>query len=159
MDLMTIAPEAAGSPEALACVDAYFKELGDRFPGGFEPAGCGVVDTADMSPPRGRFLLVRAGGRALGCGGIRTLGDGVGEIKRMWVHPDLRGRGVGRKLLAALEQASRELGHTVVRLDTNGHLEEAISLYTSAGYTPIPRYNDNADADRWFEKALVGSDR
>jgi hypothetical protein len=44
----------------------------------------------------------------------------------------------------------------VVRLDTNGHLDEAISLYATAGYLPIPRYNDNADADRWFEKALVG---
>jgi GNAT superfamily N-acetyltransferase len=157
MELVTIAPEPAGSAEAVACVDAYFHELGERFPGGFEPTGCGVVDTADMDPPGGRFLIVRAGGRAVGCGGVRTLSDGVGEIKRMWVHPDLRGRGVGRQLLAALEQASRELGHTAVRLDTNGHLDEAISLYATAGYLPIPRYNDNADADHWFEKALVGA--
>jgi GNAT superfamily N-acetyltransferase len=157
MDVVTIAAEPAGSPDALACVNAYFEELGERFPGGFEPTGCGTVDAAEMDPPGGRFLVVWAGGRALGCGGVRTLVGGVGEIKRMWLHPDLRGRGVGRQLLGALEQASRALGHTVVRLDTSRHLDEAVSLYIGSGYVAIPRYNDNADADHWFEKTLGGS--
>jgi GNAT superfamily N-acetyltransferase len=158
MDPVTIASEPAGSTDARACVDGYFADLAERFPGEFKPARCGVVDDVEMSPPQGRFLVVRAAGRAVGCGGVRTLEDGVGEIKRMWLHTELRGRGLGRRLLHALEQASRDLGHTVVRLDTSNYLTEAINLYTVAGYRAIPPYNDNADADLWFEKRLTGSE-
>jgi GNAT superfamily N-acetyltransferase len=158
MDPVTIAFEPAGSPDAHECLDRYFADLAERFPGEFEQTRCGVVDDVEMSPPRGRFLVVRAAGRAMGCGGVRTLENGVGEIKRMWLHADLRGRGLGRRLLHALEQASRELGHTVVRLDTINYLTEAINLYTVAGYRAIPSYNDNVDADLWFEKCLTGSD-
>jgi ribosomal protein S18 acetylase RimI-like enzyme len=73
----------------------------------------------------------------------------------MWVHPELRGRGVGRLLLASLEARARELGFSTVRLDTSGHLNEAIALYRAAGYTEITPYNDNPYAAHWFEKHLL----
>ncbi len=88
----------------------------------------------------------------MACGGVQTIGDGVGEIKRMWVHPDWRGAGLGARLLRHLEQRCAELGHGVVRLDTNGTLVEAIAMYERAGYRPMPRYNDNPYAQAWFEK-------
>ena len=154
-DALTFGVEPANGPDALACVRRYLDELDARFPGGFEPAGCGVVEPVELDPPHGSFVVARAGGRAVGCGGVRTLAPGVGEIKRMWLHPDVRGRGAGRRLLAALEDAARMLDHRVVRLDTSRHLGEAIGLYRSAGYREIERYNDNADADHWFEKHLA----
>lgn len=154
MDTVSIAAEPADSPDALACVNAYFDELDARFPGGFDRATTGLIETAEVSPPYGGFLVVRAKGVARGCGAVRTLEQGVGEIKRMWLHSALRGRGAGRRLLAELEALSRGLGHEVVRLDTSRHLPEAFALYTASGYAAIPSYNDNPDADHWFEKRL-----
>lgn len=153
-DALTFAAEPADSPEAQACLRAYAAELDEVFPGGFTSAGCGVVAVDDFHPPGGGFVVARRGGRAVGCGGVRTLEDGVGEIKRMWLHPDVRGGGNGRRLLAVCEDLSRTLGHRVVRLDTSRHLRAAIGLYLSTGYVAIDRYNDNADADHWFEKVL-----
>jgi GNAT superfamily N-acetyltransferase len=152
---LTFAAEPADSPDALACVQAYARELDGIFPGGFTPAGCGVVDVTDLLPPGGGFVVARSGGAAVGCGGVRTLGPGVGEIKRMWLHPDARGGGNGRRLLAVCEELSRSLGHRVVRLDTSRHLRAAVGLYRSTGYVAIGRYNDNADADHWFEKVFL----
>ena len=80
---------------------------------------------------------------------------GVGEIKRMWVAPQVRGRGVGRKLLGALEHAARERRLLTVRLDTHASLAEALHLYRTSGYREIPRFNDNPYAHHWFEKTLV----
>ncbi len=85
---------------------------------------------------------------------MRDLGGGVAEIKRMWVHPDWRGAGLGSRLLRDLEQLAARLGHDVVRLDTNGTLTEAIAMYERAGYRQIDRYNDNPYAEAWFEKRL-----
>ncbi len=82
---------------------------------------------------------------------MRTLAPGLGEIKRMWIEPGHRGRGLGSQLLGALEAASLELGHERVRLDTNGALREAIRLYAARGYRPIDRYNDDPDATHFFE--------
>lgn len=153
-DVLTFAVEPADTPEARACLQAYVAELDRVFPGGFTPDGCGVVDVRDLRPPHGGFVVARLDARAVGCGGVRTLAPGVGEIKRMWLHPDARGRGAGRRLLTACEDLSRSLGHRVVRLDTSRHLRAAVGLYVATGYVPIDRYNDNAAADHWFEKVL-----
>jgi ribosomal protein S18 acetylase RimI-like enzyme len=85
---------------------------------------------------------------------VQAIGPGVGEIKRMWVHHEWRGVGLGARLLRHLERKTAELGHTVVRLDTNGTLVEAIAMYERAGYRSIERYNDNPYAQAWFEKEL-----
>jgi GNAT superfamily N-acetyltransferase len=76
-------------------------------------------------------------GTALGCGALRALGDDVAEVKRMYVVPAARGRGVSKAVLAALEDAAREHGWTTLRLETGPLQPDAIGLYTSAGYRPI----------------------
>jgi GNAT superfamily N-acetyltransferase len=133
---------------------AYFAELDRRFDGGFDP-GDGLADeAATMRPPYGGFLLARSEGEVVACGGVHALGDGVAEVKRMWVHDDWRGAGLGTRVLRALEDEARRLGHRRVRLDTNGTLVEAVAMYERAGYRHIGRYNDNPYAQAWFEKDL-----
>lgn len=149
-----IAPAPADGAESQACLHAYFSELSRRFPRGFDPAASVSAEPDELSPPHGRFVLVRSGQRPRGCGAVKRLDVGVGEIKRMWVHPELRGRGVGRALLDALEVEARRLGFHTVRLDTSAHLPEALALYRRAGYRDIPRYNDNPYAAHWLEKRL-----
>lgn len=92
----------------------------------------------------------------LGCGGIRVLADGAAEIKRMYVRPAARGRGIARRLLVALEQAARELGCSVARLETGIEQPEAIALYERAGYRPIPYYGayPASHLSRCFERTL-----
>ena len=147
--------EPADSVDALACLQAYVAELDAVLPCGFRADGCGLVAVDDFHPPDGGFVVARSDGWAVGCGGVRTLAPRVGEIKRMWLHPDVRGHGAGQRLLAACEDLSRSLGHDVVRLDTSRYLGAAIRLYLSNGYAEIDRYNDNADADHWFSKRLA----
>jgi GNAT superfamily N-acetyltransferase len=113
-----------------------------------------VEDARTLRPPYGVFLLCRSEGRPVACGGVRDLGDGVAEIKRMWVDADWRGAGLGTRVLRALEDAARGLGHRRVRLDTNATLVEAVAMYDRAGYRRIERYNDNPFAQAWFAKDL-----
>lgn len=153
-DDVEIVPEPPDSAEAQACLNGYFAELARRFPRGFDPAQSVSAEPAEMRPPLGVFLLVRCGGRPRGCGAVKTIGRGIGEVKRMWIQPELRGRGAGRRLLQALEAEAARLGLDTLRLDTSSHLEEALALYRSAGYREVPRYNDNPYAAHWFEKRL-----
>jgi GNAT superfamily N-acetyltransferase len=99
-------------------------------------------------------------GTPLGCGALRDLGDGVAEIKRMYVLPAARGRGVSKAVLAALEDAARERGWTTLRLETGPRQPEAIGLYTSAGYRPIDAFgayvgDPDAEDSLFFERSLV----
>lgn len=141
-----------GSPAARAAVDAYFAEIGRRF--GYDATGQADRDAAHLVAPHGVFVVALADGAPIACGGVQTIGDGVGEIKRMWVHDERRGAGLGSRLLSHLEEQARRLGHTVVRLDTNASLREAIALYERAGYAAVERYNDNPWATHFFEKRL-----
>ncbi|MBS2025151.1 MAG: MarR family transcriptional regulator [Deltaproteobacteria bacterium] len=152
-DDFVIARERPESPQAQACLNGYFAELARRF--GFDPSQSVSADPEEMRPPRGVFLLVRCGGRPRGCGALKTLEPGVGEVKRMWIHPELRGRGAGRRLLQALEHEAGKLKLRVLKLDTSSHLSEALGLYRSAGYREIAPYNDNRFAAHWFEKGLA----
>ena len=72
----------------------------------------------------------------------------------MWVAPDARGLGLGRRLLLELERHARAAGAKVVRLETNQTLEEAIHLYRSSGYREVAAFNDEPYAHHWFEKRL-----
>jgi GNAT superfamily N-acetyltransferase len=87
-------------------------------------------------------------------GGVRRIDDGVAEIKRMFVRPAARSRGVAGELLTALEGAARALGCRTVRLDTGPKQEHAERLYRRAGFVPIEPYNDNPYASFWGEKDL-----
>ncbi len=149
-----MAPERPDSDLASRLLDRYFAELGVRFPEGFDPGRTVAAPGAELVPPHGAFLVARLDGRPVGCGAVRRLDARTAEIKRMWIDPAARGRGVGRRLLAALEDVARSLGCATVRLDTSAHLTEAIALYRSAGYVEIPAYNDNVYAAHWLEKPL-----
>lgn len=149
-----IAQEDPGSADAVLCLDRYFAEIDARFAGGFDRSRGGAAELDGFVAPRGCLLLARLHGEPVGCGALRLLGPGTGEIKRMWISPEVRGLGFGRRLLAELERAARRRRMHTIRLDTNGALVEALHLYRSAGYREIKRFNDNPYAQHWFEKAL-----
>lgn len=144
----------ARSAEALAAVDRYVAELTVRFPAGFDP-GDTAAEAPTMGPPDGRFLVGRIDGEVATCGGVRRLTRTRAEIKRMWVDDHWRGCGLGGRMLAALEDAARDLGYREVLLDTNATLVEAVAMYERSGYRSIPRYNDNPYAQAWFAKRLA----
>ena len=148
-----VIPQRADHPDAAALLAAYVGEIQRRL-GAFDPARSVSADPEEMAPPRGAFLVVYDADAPVACGGIKTIGEATGEIKRMFVDPAARRRGHGRRLLTALEDAARTLGHRAVRLDTADPLVEATDLYVATGYRPIAPYNDNPFATRWFEKPL-----
>lgn len=139
---------------AVRSVEAYFAELMERFPDGFDSDGAIEAGAAGMRVPLGSFVLARIDAVVAGCGGVHTFEPGVGEIKRMWVDPSVRGLGVGAALLTELERLAASLGLGVVRLDTNENLPEAIAMYRARGYVEIDRYNDNPYPTHFFEKQL-----
>jgi ribosomal protein S18 acetylase RimI-like enzyme len=100
------------------------------------------------------LLVAFDGDDPVACGAVRLIGPGTAEIKRMYVAPRARGRGLGRTLLAELERGAAELGCRTVRLDTMAAMAEAGALYRSAGYEPIADYNGNPLAAVWMERAL-----
>ena len=108
-----------------------------------------------MAAPYGVFLLASGDGEPVACGGVQRIDDTTGEIKRMWVHPDWRGLGLGGRMLRRLEQETVRLGYERARLETNGTLAEAIEMYVAAGYSTIERYTESPYAERWFEKLLA----
>jgi GNAT superfamily N-acetyltransferase len=144
-----------GQPEARRCVRAYFGELARRFDDGFDPALSISADDEELSPPAGLFLIATLDGEPVGCGALKFHGDAPAEIKRMWVSAAVRGLGLGRRLLAELEDRARDRGVRTVRLETNRALHEAVGLYRAAGYREVAAFNDEPYAHHWFEKALV----
>jgi DNA-binding MarR family transcriptional regulator/GNAT superfamily N-acetyltransferase len=151
LEIADIDPE---DPEAQRCLTAYYAELERRDPGRFDPATGSTAEPHEVRPPRGAMLVVRLRGDAVGCGALKHHGAGITDIKRMWVADEVRGLGVGRRLLAALERRARQDGTPLLRLETNRHLVEAIALYESAGYADVEPFNDEPYADRWFAKPL-----
>jgi DNA-binding MarR family transcriptional regulator/GNAT superfamily N-acetyltransferase len=151
VDIRSVHP---GSADAKAAVHSYFDELDSRFPTGFDPGE--HHDHESMAPGAGAFVVATSDGEPVACGGVQQLEPGLGEIKRMWVHPAWRGAGLGSRLLRHLEEVAAGLGHTRIRLDTNGTLVEAIAMYERSGYRHIGRYNDNPYAQAWFEKVTAG---
>ncbi len=147
-------PCAADTPDAVACLEAYFGELAALFPEGFDASLSISASVEETQPPHGLFLMAYHRGKPLGCGAVKMLAPGIGEIKRMWIDHSARGMGIGKQLLQKLEAQSQALGHRIVRLDTSVHLKRAIAFYQSAGYREIPDYNGNPYAAYWFEKSL-----
>jgi|SRR5580693_1541120 GNAT superfamily N-acetyltransferase/DNA-binding MarR family transcriptional regulator len=141
-------------PAARACVRAYVEELGRRFDAGFDPARSLPAADQEMSPPAGVFLVATLHSEAVGCGGLKFHDSAPAEVKRMWVAPAARGLGLGRRLLTELESHAAAHGVTVLRLETNGSLAEAISLYRSSGYHEVAAFSDEPYAHHWFEKTL-----
>jgi DNA-binding MarR family transcriptional regulator/N-acetylglutamate synthase-like GNAT family acetyltransferase len=141
-------------PAARWCVRQYFDELDRRFEAGFDPAASLAAEDRDLVAPRGGFLVASVDGAPVACGAVKAIAPGVGSLKRMWVADSVRGLGIGRRMLEALEARARALGLTTVRLETNAALQEALRLYRSAGYREVPAFNADPYAHHWFEKRL-----
>jgi GNAT superfamily N-acetyltransferase len=120
------------------------------------PGSGGLPEASVFAPPAGVFLVGRVGGEAVACGGIARYDETTAEIRRMYVVPAARGRGLSRLVLTALQEEARALGYSFVRLETGNLQTEAIGLYASAGFAPIPRYGPFANDPRsvCFEKRL-----
>ena len=150
MDIRAVSPH---SPDARRLLAAYLDDLERRIEG-WNRDGYVDADADELLPPAGALLVAYDGGAAVACGAVHVIGPGIAEVKRMFVAPGARGRGLGRALLTALEHQAVELGCSVARLDTAEPLAEALALYRSAGYAEIGDYNANPNATTWLERRL-----
>jgi len=151
--LVQVAVEDASTADGRWCLQQYFAELADRFDSGFDPANS-ITGEDELTPPRGLLLVARLHEEPVGCGGLSHLRDSAPEVKRMWVAPEVRGLGLGRRMLRELERHAAAAGAPTIRLETNRALAEAIQLYRSSGYREVPAFNDEPYAHHWFEKRL-----
>ena len=120
------------------CFQNYDKEVAD-LPG-------------DYAPPSGRLLLALAdGGEAAGCAALRDLGDGVCEMKRLFVRPDFRGQRLGWQMAEMILAEARAIGYEHIRLDTlPGKMDRAITMYRTLGFKDIAPYYNNPVAGAAF---------
>jgi DNA-binding MarR family transcriptional regulator/GNAT superfamily N-acetyltransferase len=152
--MVEISPTDPSHPLARYCLREYFSELDRRFDTGFDPANSISALDEEMRPPAGLFLVATLRGDPIGSGALKFHGRKPAELKRMWVAESARGLGVGRRLLAELEDHAAMHGVRKLRLETNKTLVEAISLYRSAGYVEVPAFNDEPYAHHWFAKQI-----
>ena len=143
-------PEERAAAELLAEMRAELTDVYETFTRLDNPP----LAPAELRAPGGVYLVGYDGNDAVAGGGLRRLDDGVAEIKRMYVRPAARSRGVARALLEALEDAAASLGYGATRLDTGPKQVHAGRLYRSAGYVEVPPYNENPFACFWGEKRL-----
>ena len=123
------AVEFAGSIAEALCLQGFESELA-ALPGRY-------------GPPSGRLLLAIDGDRPIGCVGLRDLGEGACEMKRLYVAEGGRGQGLGRRLVETIIEKAKQAGYTRMRLDTTPDMTTAQELYRSIGFVPAPRYYDD----------------
>jgi DNA-binding MarR family transcriptional regulator/GNAT superfamily N-acetyltransferase len=152
--MVQIAVADPTTQDAQWCIQQYFTELNERFEMGFDPALSISAYAHELTPPAGLLLVARLRDEPVGCGALKFHENAIGELKRMWVAPQVRGLGLGRRLLLALEHEAREAGMTILHLETNHTLTEAIELYRHSGYREVEAFNDEPYAQHWFEKRL-----
>jgi GNAT superfamily N-acetyltransferase len=150
-----IRSEAPTGDASRALFDEYMALVRARLGDDFTPSEDIFATEGAFDGPGTAWLVLYEDGVAVACGGLRPLGAGVGEIKRMFVTAAARGRGHGRALLAELERRARDAGYDRVRLYTTEVLHEARALYDGAGYRRIdvPAVTGRAE-DIWLEKRL-----
>ena len=134
-------------PDARYCLAEYVAELNRRSRRGFDPSIGATALPHEVRPPAGEFFVAYLHGEAVGCGAVKHHTDAPAEIKRMWVAPDARGLGLGRRLLERLEACAVAGGARVAHIETSAVLVEALSLYLSAGWVEVPAFNDEPFAD------------
>ena len=129
-----IRPARYDDPEVQKLVAEALADLAQRYGGG--SGDDTPVEPDDFGPPRGGFFVACDGDRLIGCGGWRAHGEDA-ELKRMYTAPSARGRGVARRVLAAVEESARSAGRRRMILEMGDQQPEAIALYRSAGYERI----------------------
>ncbi|TDC83783.1 MarR family transcriptional regulator [Micromonospora sp. KC606] len=152
---VTLAVVDPDHPDARHCLLSYFAELRQLFETGFDPARSLLPDAGELRPTRGLFLVARLHGEPIGCAGVKLPPGAPAEIKRMWVAPQARRLGLGRRLLTELETRAARNGCDTLRLDTNKALTSAINLYHSFGFQEVPAFNNEPYAHHWFEKRVT----
>jgi DNA-binding MarR family transcriptional regulator/predicted GNAT family N-acyltransferase len=153
--LVHFALEDPASDDARWCFEQYFRELDERFDGGFDPSLSLSADVDELTAPQGALIVARLHGKPVGCVALKFHKKAPAELKRMWVCSSARGIGVGRRLLAEAEKRARRAKAPSIRLETNRSLREAISLYRQSGYGEVAAFSVEAYAHHWFEKRLV----
>jgi GNAT superfamily N-acetyltransferase len=143
----------AAQPPASELLEAMVSELEPLY-GRIDVPQAPSATPADFGPPGGSFLVGYEDDEPICVGGIKRLPDGACEIKRMYVVPRARGRGVAGELLEALEGEARSLGYELARLDTGPQQPHAERMYRAAGYAEIGNFNANPFASFWGEKRL-----
>ena len=150
---IAIAPESPDQPEVatfLAASDAHAQSL-------YPPESKHLADLADLMAPNVQFFVARRDGKALGCGALTIAEDGSGELKRMWVAPEHRRHGVGRRLIEAIEVAAQEKSVGILRLEIGSRQPEAIAFFRRCGFADCDLFGDyRADPlSHFMEKRLA----
>ncbi|HEX4034341.1 MAG TPA: MarR family winged helix-turn-helix transcriptional regulator [Solirubrobacteraceae bacterium] len=140
--------------DARSCLELYAAELNARSSRRFDPAVGATALPHELRPPAGEFFVAYLRGEPIGCGAVKHPAGGHAEIKRMWIAPQARGLGLGRRLLQRLERCALAAGASVARIETSSDLGEALSLYATTGWIEVAAFNDEPFADRWLEKTL-----
>ena len=135
-DAITIRQEPPNQTEVIRLIEALDAHASALYP----PESNHFLDITALSDPAVTFLVVRAGGEAVGCGAILLDPRGWGEVKRMYVRPDQRGRGI--QVLAEIEAIASAARIDLLRLETGIHNSEALALYRRAGFVEIPAFGD-----------------
>lgn len=155
----TIAIEPATGPDDMAEIRALFLEYADflGFPLCFQGFDRELAELPGCyAPPAGGLWLARIDGAVVGCVGLRPYADGKCEMKRLYLRPQARGLGLGRRLADLCAAAARDIGYPVMRLDTVPKLETAIALYRDMGFVEVsePQPDGAPDGLLVFEKTL-----
>ncbi len=141
---LTITDEPFDSSGALSVLNAATDELNRRY-GSVEDDMATRLD--QLGPPRGAFLVARSNGHLAGGVGVRAISDPqllLGEVKRLWVRPDLRRSGVAALLMGAIEERARELGYRQLYLETGPAQPEALAFYPKHGWTQVADFPADA---------------
>jgi GNAT superfamily N-acetyltransferase len=159
-ETITIARAELTADASRALIDALNAELRGVYP---EPGATHFsLDSGEVAGGRGAFFIVYHDGAPIGCGALRLLDPETAELKRMYVTPAMRGSGLGRRLVAALEAEARALGVRRLVLETGVRQAAALALYRATGFQPIPLYGEyclSPDTSVCLGKELVVQDR
>lgn len=139
-EALTIARERPDRPDVVRLIEALDAHATALYP----PESNHLLDIAALCEPAVAFLVVRAEGEAVGCGAVLRDPRGWGEVKRMYVRPEQRGRGIGKHVLAELEAIARTGGLSLMRLETGIHNTEALALYRRTGFVERDAFGDYA---------------
>lgn len=156
MTAVTITLEDPTSPIARQLMAALTQELEGRYPKDLTVDVTRMPELHNVSGAGVQFVVAWLDGQPIGCGALRPIDGTTIEVKRMYVSPEARGRGIARHILEKLESLAAAAGYTVTRLETGIRQPEAIALYEKTGYLPIPCYGVYAQnpESQCYEKVL-----